>query len=95
LKSGESGRGTGATPQQSTVGFDGRGFDGKGYKGFDIMGTQQSIGVGRVGRSVLNESFEVSTWKKSEAGGLMSLEGGGALEVDVINLLGFNGIDGD
>jgi hypothetical protein len=58
-------------------------------------GTQQSIGVGRVGRSVLNESFEVSTWKKSEAGGLMSLEGGGSLEVDGSTLVGFNGIDGD
>jgi hypothetical protein len=45
---------------------------------------------------VLNESFEVSTWKKSEAaGGLMSLEGGGSLEVDGSILVGCSGIPGD
>jgi hypothetical protein len=44
---------------------------------------------------VWNESFEVSTCKKSEAGGLMSLEGGGSLEVDGRTLVGVNGIDGD
>jgi hypothetical protein len=57
-------------------------------------GTQQSIGVGRV----LNESFDASDWstKNSEAGGLMSLEGGGrSLEVDGSILVGVNGIDGD
>jgi hypothetical protein len=37
-------------------------------------------------------------YKKSEAGGLMSLEGGGSLEagwVDGSTLVGVNGIDGD
>jgi hypothetical protein len=33
--------------------------------------------------------------QKSEAGGLMSLEGGGSLEVDGSTLVGVNGIDGD
>jgi hypothetical protein len=73
--------------QQSIVGFNGRGF------GFSGMKTQQSIGVGRVDSSglVFGDSFDASTWKKSEAaGGLMSLEGGGSLEVDVINLVGGN-----
>jgi hypothetical protein len=70
--SGESGKGTGATPQQSTVGFDGRGFDGRVFdgRGFDGRGCKLDSGAGVVAgtHQSIGDGLVDSNWKNSEGG---------------------------
>ena len=78
-------------------------IDGNEGAGWELTTTQQSVGVGWAGSSVLGyiESFDVvSTWssKNLERGGLTSLEGGESLETGWVGgsiCIGGNGIPGD